>query len=93
MLEALNAAGRRNTPAQARALAYLRSRQNADGGFGRGGEGGESNSASTAWVIRGLAAARLSPRSFQAAGTGTTPLQYLASMQQSDGSVRYSATR
>ncbi len=36
VLEALNAGGRRNTPAQARALAYLRSRQNADGGFGGG---------------------------------------------------------
>ena len=92
VLEALNAAGRRNTPAQARALAYLRSRQNADGGFGRGEEGGASNSASTAWVLRGLAAARQSPRSFQAAGTGKTPLEYLASMQQTDGSVRYSAT-
>ena len=93
VLEALNAGGRRNTAAQARAVAYLRSRQNADGGFGGGPGDPESNSASTAWVLRGLAAARLSARSFQGQGSAKTPLDYLASMQQSDGSVRYSATQ
>lgn len=92
VIEALNAGGRRNTPAQARALAFIRSRQNGDGGFGQGEPGEQSNTASTSWVARALAAARVSARSFQGPGTGKTPLDYLAAMQQSDGSVRYSAT-
>ena len=93
VIEALNAGGRRGTPAQGRAIAFLRTRQNGDGGFGAGPEGAESNSASTSWVLRGLAAARVSARSFQAAGSTKTPLDYLAAMQQPDGSVRYSATQ
>ncbi len=92
VIEALNAAGRRGTPAQERALAYLRARQNADGGFGTGAEGGESNSASTAWVVRGLVAARIEASGFRAARTGKTPLDYLAAMQQPDGSIPNSAT-
>lgn len=92
VIEALNAGKRRGTPAQARALAYLRSRQNADGGFGTGSEGEASNAASTAWVVRGLVAARIDAGTVRVAGTGRTPLEYLASMQQSDGSVRNSAT-
>ena len=36
------------------ALAYLRARQNADGGFGQGESGEASNTASTSWVVRGL---------------------------------------
>ncbi len=91
-IEALNATGRRGTPAQQRALAYLRARQNSDGGFGAGPAGAESNSASTAWVLRGLAAARIQPAGFGATGTGKTPLDYLAAMQQPDGSIPNSAT-
>ena len=93
VLEALNAGGRRGTPAQARALAYLRSRQNPDGGFGTGGQGEESNTASTSWVARGLTSARIDPATLKAAGSARTPLDYLASMQQSDGSVRFSGTQ
>ncbi len=93
VIEALNAAGRRGTPAQARALRYLRSRQNADGGFGQGTPGEASNTASTSWVARALVSAGIAARRWQAGGSGRSPLDYLASMQQSDGSVRHSAAK
>jgi len=92
VIEALNAGGRRSTPAQERALAYLRGRQNADGGFGGGPPGDQSNSASTAWVVRALVSARIEATGFRASGTGKTPLDYLAAMQQPDGSIPNSAT-
>ncbi len=65
-----------------RGLAYLRRLQNSDGGFelssGRG-----SDAQSTAWAIQAfLAAGRTPPRG--ASG-------YLAELQRSDGSYRYSA--
>lgn len=86
-IEALNAAGRRNTPQQAKALAYLRARQNADGGFAQSEPGDISNTSSTAWVVRGLVAARIQATSIRAGGSGKTPLDYLAAMQQADGSI------
>ena len=57
-----------------------------------GRPGDQSNSASTAWVVRALVSARIEATSFQASGTGKTPLDYLAAMQQPDGSIPNSAT-
>jgi prenyltransferase beta subunit len=91
-IEALNAGGRRRTAAQAKALAFIRSRQNADGGFGQGTPDEPSNAASTSWVARALVAAGVDARTWRARESGKTPLDYLAAMQQSDGSERYSAS-
>ena len=69
------------------AWAYLHSAQHADGGFGETPTDGESNVASTAWVVQALWAAGEDPAGW--APSGRTPLDYLASMQQPDGSIRY----
>lgn len=88
VIEALRAAGRPETDAEQRAFAYLRTTQNDDGGFGMS-PGAASNSMSTAWVLQAMWAAEIDPASW--ARAGGTPLDYLASMQQPDGSVRYMA--
>jgi hypothetical protein len=80
---ALRAAGAgARTDSIVRGLRYLRSLQNADGGFelvrGRG-----SDSQSTAWAIQAFLAAKVAP--------GAAAYRYLARLQRSDGSVRYSA--
>jgi hypothetical protein len=79
-LEALRVAHVRGRPVT-RAVAFLRTFQNADGGFeltrGRG-----SDAQSTAWAIQGLVAAGAKPP--RAAFT------YLARLKQPDGSYRYS---
>jgi iron complex transport system substrate-binding protein len=65
----------------ARAVAFLRSFQNRDGGFeltrGRG-----SDAQSTAWAIQGLVAAGAQPPRHAFA--------YLATLKRPDGSYRYS---
>jgi hypothetical protein len=80
-LEALRVAGVHGAPVK-RAVRFLLTFQNADGGFeltqGRG-----SDAQSTAWAVQGLVAAgRTPPRSAFA---------YLAKLRQADGSYRYSA--
>ena len=70
-----------------RAVAYLRSAQNPDGGFGQS-EGSRSNAQSTAWAVQGLVAAGRAPTSFRR--EGHSPLTYLTTLQQPDGSFRYS---
>jgi energy-coupling factor transport system substrate-specific component len=86
-LQGLAAAGRRNGKVVSRALAYLRRAQNADGGFGQS-EGFRSNAQSTSWAVQGIVAARRAPASFRRAGR--SPLTYLETLQQRDGSFRYS---
>jgi iron complex transport system substrate-binding protein len=80
-LEALRVAHVRGKPL-ARAVAFLRTFQNADGGFelthGRG-----SDAQSTAWAIQGLVAAGVKPP--------RSAFGYLARLRQPDGSYRYSA--
>ena len=87
VIQALNAAGRHDTPAQARALAWLHTMQNDDGGFGEVSTGEESNSASTSWVVQALWAAGQDLGAWRPAGRG--PLDFLASMQQPDGSIQW----
>lgn len=69
-------------PPLARAAAYLRSAQNADGGFPQM-RGAESNAQSTAWAVQGLiAAGRLgAPR--------RSPIAYLERLIAPNGSIRY----
>jgi hypothetical protein len=80
-LEALRVARVRGRPV-ARAVAYLRTFRNADGGFelthGRG-----SDAQSTAWAIQGFVAAGVEPP--------RSAFAYLARLRQPDGSYRYSA--
>ena len=86
-LQGLAAAARgRGRPART-AIRWLRAVQNPDGGFGQA-KGHDSNAQSTAWAVQGMIAAGAAPSSFRRASR--TPLAYLASLQQADGSFRYS---
>lgn len=80
-LEALRVARVRGAPV-ARAVRFLRTFQNRDGGFelthGRG-----SDAQSTAWAIQGLVAAGAAPP--------RSAFAYLARLKRPDGSYRYSA--
>lgn len=80
-LEALRVARVHGKPVT-RAVQFLRSFQNRDGGFelnqGRG-----SDAQSTAWAIQGLVAAGVTPP--------RSAFAYLAGLKRADGSYRYSA--
>ncbi len=75
-------------PVVSQAVAFLAHAQNADGGYPQE-RGGESNAQSTAWAVQGLLAAGSDPGSFKR--HGRSPLDYLAGLVASDGSVRYSS--
>jgi prenyltransferase beta subunit len=90
-IEALNAAGMHHTEAQANGLRFLHEVQDPDGGFPELTGEHESNVASTAWATQGLWAAAANPETWLQ-GTGEEPLDYMASMQQSDGHIRYRAS-
>jgi energy-coupling factor transport system substrate-specific component len=86
-LQGLAAAARgRGRPART-AIRWLRTVQNPDGGFGQA-KGHDSNAQSTAWAVQGMIAAGAAPSSFRRASR--TPVAYLGSLQQADGSFRYS---
>ena len=88
-LQALIGAGQSPTSAPVtQALAYLRARQLADGGFTYSGT--KSDADSTAWVIQALRAAGQPPE--QQRKSGKDPLTFLRSLQAADGSLRYSAS-
>jgi hypothetical protein len=89
VLQALAAAGMRKSKVAGRAVAFLRAAQNRDGGFGQL-RGASSNAQSTSWAVQGLVAVRRKPSGFKR--HGHTPLSYLRSLQQKDGSLRYSRT-
>ncbi|HTA05396.1 MAG TPA: prenyltransferase/squalene oxidase repeat-containing protein, partial [Solirubrobacteraceae bacterium] len=95
-IEALNAAGRHQTSAQTKGLAYLHKTQNpAEGGFTEqlglresdADSSLEANVGSTAWVVQGLWAAGENPEEWKPGGVD--PLTYIESMQQPDGHVRW----
>jgi energy-coupling factor transport system substrate-specific component len=87
VLQALAAAGLRKSKVVDRAVKFLRAAQNGDGGFGQL-RGGSSNAQSTSWAVQGIVAAGRKPSGFKR--RGHTPLSYLRSLQQKDGSIRYS---
>jgi hypothetical protein len=93
-IEALNAAGMPGTEAQARGLAYLHEVQLPDGGWPQARGEGESNVGSTAWVVQGIWAAGENPETWRTESGEATeePLDYLTSMQQEDGHIRYQAS-
>ena len=73
--------------AQRRGWAYLRTTQQDDGGFAQTPKDGVANSASTAWVLQAMWASGIDPATWRR--SGGTPLDYLASLQQPDGSITY----
>jgi Squalene-hopene cyclase C-terminal domain len=77
--------GRSRGAATKRAVAWLRSNQNDDGGFGQF-KGRSSNAQSTSYAIQGLVAA--------GAGGATLPrsIGYLKRLQRADGSIAYSSS-
>lgn len=93
-IEALNAAGMPNTEAQQKAIGYLHKVQRSDGGFPEFATEEESNSGSTAWATQGIWAAGENPEasSWVQPSSGHGPLDYLESMQQPDGRIRYRAS-
>ena len=87
-LQALMAAGESPESSTVdRALKYLKFCQASDGGFCW--RSPVSNVASTAWAVQGIAATGEDPGSDSWKKGGKTPLDYLASMQQADGHIRY----
>lgn len=90
-IEALNAAGLHDTEAQQKAIGYLHQIQESDGGFPEFPSEGESNSGSTAWVVQGIWAAGENPETWTKS-SDREPLDYLESMQQPDGRIRYRAS-
>jgi len=87
-LQALVSAGKRSSKTVSGAASFLAAQQNADGGMAlTPGQG--SNAQSTAWAIQGLAAAGRSPARLHRGGA-RSPLEYLRSLQESSGAVRYS---
>jgi prenyltransferase beta subunit len=92
-IEALNAAGLHGTEAQAGALEYLREAQLPDGGFPEKTRETESNVASTCWAVQGIWAAGENPETWRT-GSGLAteePLDYISSLQQPEGKIRYRA--
>jgi hypothetical protein len=94
-IEALNAAGLPGTEAQEGALEYLHEAQLPDGGFPENLGETESNVGSTCWAVQGIWAAGGDPETWRtgAGGTSEEPLDYIASLQQADGKIRYKKSR
>lgn len=100
-IEALNAAGPPSAAAERAAfevaqehgLGYLEDAQLPDGGFPALPKGQkESNVASTAWAVQGIWSAGGNPEAWRT-GSGLRteePLDYMESMQQPDGHIRWS---
>jgi len=88
VIEALRAAGR-SAPGEPRAWDYLRTTHDApSGGFRDSVRGSLGvNTASTAWVVQGMWAAGLEPANWSPGGP--SPLDFLASMQDAGGKVRW----
>jgi prenyltransferase beta subunit len=86
VLDALAGTGKAATVR--RALGYLRVQQNRDGGFSDAPDA-SSNAQSTAFVICGLIGAGVKPVSVHHHGS-PSPVAYLRSLIQPDGSVDYS---
>jgi prenyltransferase beta subunit len=89
VIQALRIAPRtaKRAEAERRGWAYLRATQRDDGGFAQTPGDPEANSASTAWALQAMWAAAIDPTTWRR--PGGTPLDYLASLQQPDGSIKY----
>jgi hypothetical protein len=76
----------------AKGLEYLRRSQLADGGFPALPGERESNVASTAWAVQGIWATGGNPEEWKVGSAGREPLDYMESMQQPDGHIRWRAS-
>lgn len=90
-IQALIAAGEPLTTTEiTEGIAYLKTQQQADGGFAVGD--GESNSNTTGYAVQALLAAGRNPTGEEWTTTsGATPITYLFANQQDDGSIWYQA--
>lgn len=91
VIQALRAAGGADTPAERKGLEYLRAIQTGDGGFPEFEGEAESNVASTAWAVQGIWAVGQNPETWLVGGR--EPLGFLASLQQSDGRLRWKVSQ
>jgi hypothetical protein len=93
-LQALAAVGAASDPAVAKAVAYLRAQQNADGGFAyQKAPDAASDSNSTAMAIMGLLAAGEDPAGATWTQGGKGPVAFLLQMQNASGALRYQQTQ
>lgn len=69
------------------ALSFLKSNQRNNGGFNAWGT---TNTASTAWAVNAIVAAGDDPTSKEWEKDGTTPIDFLISMQRKDGGFNWS---
>jgi hypothetical protein len=90
-IQALIAAGRGRNKAVEDGVAYLRGAQNPDGGFPEFPGNPESNVASTAWATQAIWAVGDNPESWRSGSgqAGEEPLDYMESLQQADGHIRW----
>jgi hypothetical protein len=89
-LQGLIDAGIRSGPVVARTLAFLVGAQNLDGGF-PAEPGGASNAQSTAWAVQGFTAVGYNVEALHRHGS-RSPVGYLETLVEPNGSVRYSRT-
>lgn len=92
-IQALVATGAKGT-STTKALEYLKSQQNGDGGFPYTKSsqfGSDSDANSTAAVIQALAAAGVDPRAWQQ--SGGEPIGALLALQNANGAFRYQAAQ
>lgn len=77
----------------ANGLEYIRAAQRPDGGFPALPNGEtESNVASTAWAVQGIWAVGQNPEDWTTGPEAREPLDYMESMQQPDGHIRWRAS-
>jgi squalene-hopene cyclase-like protein/prenyltransferase/squalene oxidase-like repeat protein len=90
-IQALVAAGRGGSTAVIEGLEYLEEAQNGDGGFPEIPGDPESNVASTAWATQAIWAVGQNPEDWRTESGEPTeePLDYLGSMQEPDGHLRW----
>ncbi|MFT4050286.1 MAG: terpene cyclase/mutase family protein [Solirubrobacterales bacterium] len=88
-IEALVAAGFRDTAVEAKAWTYLRSTQGPHGGIRSAASQGKENTASTAWAVQAMWATGVNPADW--AVNRSSPLDFMASMQQPDGNILWTA--
>lgn len=86
-IQALLASGTaKSDPAVVKGLAYLKTSQGNDGGWGF--DPSESNASSTAYVIQALIALGENPEAAAYEKSGVNPVEFLVSQQQADGSFK-----
>jgi squalene-hopene cyclase-like protein/prenyltransferase/squalene oxidase-like repeat protein len=94
-IQALVAAGRPGSDAVEDGLAYLRAAQGSEGGLPDFPGPREANVASTAWAVQAIWAVGENPEGWTTGSGEPTeePLDYLESMQEPDGHIRWKRSR